>query len=496
MHKISLVLAIFFISSLGLNIYAQNDRNVIRELYRLKLILDRTSSFIDVLPESDFKTLMLSDLQKAQDEYGKAVDFADNNQNNLAKAHILLAYQYLKKIENLIKNHPVFKIKYRERLDLKIQQAEEIVQTKQKPEALHMLNRAKFFRQRAYLSFRGDQSFNALEYYRLAIFFADKAIQITTLDERDLNKDWTNLLSETEMLLERAKQLVDDSQNSQLISMIEKANSDLQEIRSLNASERDNAAKNKLLVLHRSLYRIIDLAENVPQRENDRVEMDFETLKFTIESLNTDIQNINSPATNRLYFRTTNMINSIENHINKGELVLARQKIFMANRLILNIYRLIESNSVNSPEELQLQIEHAQQNLEELQNTSSDLSFSAELLNLIKVNLDNADRALNETNYIRASFYLKMANRLILKFNRLRLLQSTSDIEAKSAETELQRLENLLNRIDLNENTDQDFSIRYENSKKLFQVSQEAFLKNDFQLSHELTTMAINLITQ
>jgi hypothetical protein len=112
------------------------------------------------------------------------------------------------------------------------------------------------------------------------------------------------------------------------------------------------------------------------------------------------------------------------------------------------------------------------------------------------MNLDNAQKAISENKYIQASFYLKMANRLILKFNRLRLLQTTDDIETKSAEAELQRLENLLNRIDLNKNTDPDFVIRYENSKKLFQVSQQAFLKNDFQLSHELTTMAINLITQ
>ena len=337
MQRIGSVFVILLISAFGLNIFAQNDRKIEQELNKLKLVLNRTSAFVDFLPQSDIRLIVLTDLQNANEEFRKAVDLANNNQLYLARVHIHLAYQYLKKIESLIKDHPIFRIKYRERLDSKIQQAEEIVQTSQNSEALHMLNRAKFFRQKAYLSFRNDQSYNALEYYRLAIFFADKAIQVAKSETDNMSRDWQDLLSETEMLIDRANQLVNELQNSQLQNMIVKANDEIQEIRRLYAAKRNNAANNKLLILHRSLYRIIDLAENIPQREGDRLSMDLETLKFTTQSLETDIESINSPAVNQLYFRVSNLVNNIENHIREGELALARQKIFLANRLILNI---------------------------------------------------------------------------------------------------------------------------------------------------------------
>lgn len=496
MQRIGSVFVILLISAFGLNIFAQNDRKIEQELNKLKLVLNRTSAFVDFLPQSDIRLIVLTDLQNANEEFRKAVDLANNNQLYLARVHIHLAYQYLKKIESLIKDHPIFRIKYRERLDSKIQQAEEIVQTSQNSEALHMLNRAKFFRQKAYLSFRNDQSYNALEYYRLAIFFADKAIQVAKSETDNMSRDWQDLLSETEMLIDRANQLVNELQNSQLQNMIVKANDEIQEIRRLYAAKRNNAANNKLLILHRSLYRIIDLAENIPQREGDRLSMDLETLKFTTQSLETDIESINSPAVNQLYFRVSNLVNNIENHIREGELALARQKIFLANRLILNIYRLIESKSTNSPDELNLQIERTKQNFSELQSSSANLSFSSELLRVIKTNLDYAENAMGEKNYIQASLYLKMANQLILKMNRLRLLQSMENVEKKSVEAELQRLESLINRINISQNPDQEFTIKYENSKRLYEIAQNAFSNNDLQLCQELTTMAINLITQ
>ncbi|NIU02021.1 MAG: hypothetical protein GWN01_14265, partial [Nitrosopumilaceae archaeon] len=150
--------------------FAQDIAPIEQELNRLRIIIDRTAAFVEMLPNSDFKQVIIGDLQKANEEYTKAVEFANNHRYGLARLHIRLAYEHLKKIENLVKSHPLFKIKFRERLDIRIQQAEEIVQNNQNPEALHMLNRAKFFRQKAYLAFRSDQSFNALEYYRLALF--------------------------------------------------------------------------------------------------------------------------------------------------------------------------------------------------------------------------------------------------------------------------------------------------------------------------------------
>lgn len=497
MQRIRLTLIASFIMLFGVSSFAQTDRMIEQQLHRLKLIIERTTAFVNALPESEVKQQVIIYLQNANEEYGKAVDFANNDRPGLAKIHIAAAYQYLKMIERLMKDHPVFKIKFRERLDLKIQQAEEIVQTKQNTDAMHMLNRAKFFRQRAYLAFRSDQSYNALEYYRLALFFAEKAVQIATAGSDRSGSDSQNLFSETEMLLERANQLAEDSQNPHLRNMVEKANLEMQEVRQLHIDDRDNkTAYDRLVALQRSLYRIIDLAENVPQRENERLRLDFETLQFVVQSLQSDIRDANSPAADRLYLRVSNLVNTIDGHIKDGNLGLARQKILTANRLVLNVYRLISTQSVSSSDELRLQIDRAKQNYDELQSTAAEASHSPELLRVIKTDLEHAEKANAAGNPLGASSYLKMANRLILKFNRMRLVESPGEFEAKSVEADLQRLESLINRIDLTENPDPDFAIRYENSKELYKIAQRAFLENDLKACQELTTMGINLITQ
>lgn len=493
---VKIILAILF-SSL-MSGYGQNDPRIAveQELNRLRTALDRVTAFVDMLPGNDFKQSILLDLQKADEAYRTAVEHARNRRYPLARTHIHSAYQFLRKIERLVKNHPVFRIKFRERLDIKIQQAEEIVQAHQNPEALHMLNRAKFFRQKAYLAFRNGQSYSALEYYRLALFFADKAIQTADGEIEDSGRDWGNLLSETEMLMERVRQLVEHSENALLPSMFQKANMQMSEIKRLYASKRIETANQKLMVLHRSLYRMIDLAEDVPQGEADRLKMDLEALRSSLQSLENDLRDIDSPAANRLHFRISDLIRKIERRLNEGNLALARQQLFAANRLMLNMYRLVSSQSLKSPDELQLQVERARHNFEELQNAANGKQLNPELLSLIRTNLDHAERANAEDNYLQASFYLRIANQLILKSNRMQLLQSSGDIETRSLESDLQRLEGLINRIDLTESSDQDFTIRYENSKRLFEIAKKAYAESNWELSKELTTTAINLITQ
>lgn len=493
--NILILFAIYFMGFLHQG-NAQDAKTIEQELSRLGNTIDRTAAFVEMLPNNDLRQLIIGNLQKANEEYAKAVQFANNDRYVLARLHIRLAYEHLKKIENLVKGHPLFKTKFRERLDIKIQQAEEIVQTHQNIEALHMLNRAKFFRQRAYLAFRGDQAFNALEYYRLALFFADKAIRMSNPETDKSQEDWHNLFSETEMLLNRVRQLVENSQNSQLRNMFERANQEIQEINRLYASKRVESAKRKLLILHRSLYRMLDLAENIPTLESDRLKVDLETLKYSTQSLEEDIKDIDAPAIDQLYLRVSNLIRDIENHLSNGSITLARQKILIANRLIVRIYRLVESRSTSSEQELDQQIERTRQSFEELKNISMDKSTLGELLPLIKMNIDNAEKAANESNYLAASSHLKMANRLILKFNRLRLLQSMDKDTEESVESDLQRLESLINRINMNENEDGEFSIRYENAKQLYEIARKACSEDNFQLCNELTTTAINLITQ
>lgn len=496
MKRLILNILILFIVIFIRSGFAQDHQNLQGELDRLRISIQKTAALINMLPNSDLKSRITIDLQKAESEYQTARTLVEQHKILLARVHIKAAYQFLLNIERIIKNHPAFKIKFRERLDLKIQQAEDAVSASQRNEAIFMLNRAKFFRQKAYMSFHENRPYAALEYYRLAIFFAEKAIQLS-FTGRDLPvKDWRAFYTETQTLLERARNSAENSQNYQVIAMVQKAGKDLDEIERLYANGHKEQAKEKLRVLNRSLYRFIDLAENVPQRDVERLQIDLETLKLSLQSLEEDLSNVDSPAARQLFLRVSNLVRNIEMHINRNQPRMARQKMRLANRLIMRIYRLLQSQASSEPRQLEQQLSLAQQNYSELQHLAAENADSDDLIRLIDSNLRKAENAFRAENYLQAAYYLKIANVLILQVNRLSLRESSLGLKREKVRTDLKRLEDLLVRLEGGSMESNEMRIRYENAKKLYKIASKAFKDNQYYKCQELTKMAINLITK
>jgi anaerobic glycerol-3-phosphate dehydrogenase len=93
------------------------------QLINLKSAIDRTAAIVRLLPEfpdNEVKTEIEANLQKARLKYREAEEFAQNGQNQRAKLAIQQAYKLLQQIEFLIKQHPIFKIKFQELLERKI----------------------------------------------------------------------------------------------------------------------------------------------------------------------------------------------------------------------------------------------------------------------------------------------------------------------------------------------------------------------------------------
>lgn len=185
------------------------NRNLNQNLITLKAIIERTYSMIQLLPQfpnNDVISEIQTKLQNARTAYEQAADFVRKRQNQNAVMAIAQAYGFLKQVEALMNQHPVFRIKYQEILDQQLQRAEELVNGQQDEEALYMLNRAKFFRRRAYDLFRQGKTYAAIEYYRLAIYFADQVPRVLGRRGGSSDReDWQKYYLDTEMLLERAR---------------------------------------------------------------------------------------------------------------------------------------------------------------------------------------------------------------------------------------------------------------------------------------------------
>lgn len=480
-------------------------QNLNSQLANLKSALDRTAVIVRVLPDfpnNDVKTIIETKLREAQQKYQEAVEFAGNGQTQKAQLRIKQAYLLLKEIELLIKQHPIFKIKFQEQLDRRIQQAEEAIQLTQNEEALYMLERAKFFRRQAYSLFRQGRIYQAVEYYRLALHFTNQTLRILGIDggfDRTIpNEDsWRNYYLDTQMLLERARNVLENSsENSQFRNMLEKAETEMQDaVRSYEKKEYDTA-KRKLLAVNRALYRIIDVGENIPQQEDGRLRMDLESLQFSLQSIKDKMSDDESPALKKLYERSENLAFQIQQHIDQNQPVLARRKMFFANQLVLKMYQMAEKQPDDQPQEIENRIIMTQRDVDELKQQETNSANSGAMLRLIEENLRSAEIAFDRKEYLTASQYLTITNRLILKYNRLQLQQSQEEIQAETVRRELQRLSDLLERLKTSDEKTTESTIRYRNAEELYNMASQAFERNELYLCQELTTMAINLLTK
>lgn len=477
------------------------NRNLNQNLITLKAIIERTYSMIQLLPQfpnNDVISEIQTKLQNARTAYEQAADFVRKRQNQNAVMAIAQAYGFLKQVEALMNQHPVFRIKYQEILDQQLQRAEELVNGQQDEEALYMLNRAKFFRRRAYDLFRQGKTYAAIEYYRLAIYFADQVPRVLGRRGGSSDReDWQKYYLDTEMLLERARSLAAGAgEQHQLSNMLNQAERGMNDVQRLYEEKNYTAARQKLQTIHRALFRIIDLAEKIPQNESERLQMDLESVQFSWQSVNEKAGPHPSNAFRAISGRLENLLQRTQLLISQNRLELARRNIFFANQMVLRLYRLAENQDDSTPEALRDQLARAEQNFRELTAQHEKSAARESFSKLIAANLRQAEERLGQQQYLEASYHLKIANQLMLRFNRLQSQVSQLELKQMLVRQDMERLTNLLERLKAGAEAEPEYQIRYQNAQELYRQAEQAFNSGDLYTASSLCSMGIALLTQ
>ncbi len=495
----NILLIILIIAGIIGSLKAQID-NPRRDLEELRFTLNRVASFIRLLPRSfapELKMTLENKLQEADVKFQQAVQLAKNGHIKEARVLAMQVYGLLRQIEALLRQHPLLKIKFQDQLDRKIQEAEKIVGSQEDPESLYMLNRAKFFRRKAYRLFEEGRTFQAIDYYNLAIHFVNQVMKISGGHfDRFSETEWRKMFMDTQVLLERARHLqsfIDTDRRMR--NLLEKAETELNEVKRLYERKNYTAAQQKLITVNRALYRLLDLMESTPQNEQERLRFDAQSLFYALQSIHEQLQEKKFPVAVRLYQRATALARQIERHIQNNQPVLARRKLRFANQIVLNLYRILENRQVATPDELRNQLDAARQNVQDLANQSVGNEDAASFLKLIQDNLDRAEKAYRNKNYLRSGFLLKIVNQMILKYNHLLLQQTRQDVKKGLVESDLYRLETMLKRLEV-KTDDAELKIRYQNARRLYQLAKKAYRKDELTLAKEYITMAINLLTR
>lgn len=477
------------------------DRAVERELERLRTSVQRTVSTLQVLPDffsNDARSQIENKLIEIRESFENAERLVRENRPVQARIAIQVTYAKLREIEAVVRRHPVFRLKFQEYLDRKIQDAELAVGTQGGEEATYMLNNAKSFRQRAYSFAQRDQTYSALEYFRLATYFAEQAIRISKDDDgqRDI-RYWTNYYQETEMLLQRAKgMLTGADDNNELESLMRKAERELTEVKQFTEDRNFTAAKKKLTAVNRALYRIIDMLENQPQSEDERMRMDVESIQFALSTAK-EREGAERPAVKALLRRGNNLVRKIENHLASGRKRAAERQLFFANQLVVRLNKLLDNAGTADREALiKGQLAATKQDYNELLQRSVMTKPAADLLPLIERNLNVAAKTADEGANVQAAFHLRVANRLVLQANRMLLQGEQKKGSAASAESNLKRLYDLLRRLEATKGDNLKSRVSYENAEELYRIAKTELQEGNYTHSEQLVNMAITILTR
>lgn len=494
------IVSLFLVLGAVTDGWSQN-RNLNQSLTTLKAVIERTYSMIQLLPQfpnNDVINEIQTKLQNARTAYEQAVDFARKRQNQNAVMAVAQAYGFLKQVEALMNQHPVFRIKYQEILDQQLQRAEDLLNGQQDEEALYMLNRAKFFRRRAYDLFRQGKTYAATEYYRLAIYFADQVPHV--LGRRggsNDREDWQKYYLDTEMLLERARSLAAGaSDQNQLSNMLSQAERGMNDVRRLYEEKNYTAARQKLQTIHRALFRIIDLAEKIPQNDAERLQMDLESVQFSWQSVSEKAGTQPSNAFRAISGRLENLLQRTQLLISQNRLELARRNIFFANQMVLRLYRLAENQDDNNPQTIRDQLARAKQNFSELTTQHGTSTARENFSQLISANLRQAEERLGQQQYLETSYHLKIANQLMLRFSRLQSQATQLELKQMLVQQDIERLSNLLERLKIDSEVETEYQIRYQNAQELYRQAEQAFNSGDLYTASALCNMGIALLTQ
>lgn len=479
-------------------IQAQGD-DIHRDLEELRAALKKTATLIQLLPlppNSDLRNMLEMKFQEAEMKFQEVRELVQQGRYRKARVLARQVYSILKQIEGMLHSHPVLKIKFREELDRLILEAEEAVEGNDSPEALYLLNQAKFYRIRANQLFSQGRTFQSLEFYRLSMNFARQAIKIAGgRSDRHRDVDWRKLVMDTQSLLEEANRLVETTDNRrQVKNLLNKIERELRDIQHLYEQNRYEAARQKLITVNRALYRLIDLLSSSNKTDLELLQTEYSNLQQGITTLEQELTDKNLPAAKRMLSRTKELMRQIERHLHNGQPELARRKLRLANQMLVNLYRIVERRQKDNPDELQRLLQVTRENLQELKQQEKPWKNADQFLKLIEENLKRAETAFQNKNYLQSSQLLRLTNQLILKYHRIVLHRSQKEITIEALQTDLQRLKSLLDSVE--QTQDHSLRIRFENARRLSQLAERAMEQKQYEIAQEYIQMAFNLITK
>ena len=353
------ILLVLVLSCLPL--WSQPDENekMQRLLNRLDQQIETARNLLRVFPDPRAQEL----LDQVVAFRNEAENLIGNRRYRLAELRIRSAEKLAEQIINRLSVVPMQRIK--NDIQELLKKAEKI--PAQNKDAIRLVRQAKENRNRAERAEKFGENQKALEFYRVAKFMLEKALQNGADSPRSLRDQLVAEKDRFENLFDRARSASSACTDPHAQKLLQEAEKQYEKIK---AAYAQNNIRFALTLYHnttRLLLRVIDLCEGYTLSERESVIRDLEALSDLISTARRELKSPNQRQ-KLILAKVTQLLSQARSDIDREQIYLAAQKVVLANNFLNRIWNL--QQGIGMRQRIETEIEKLQQEMDRIEQNS------------------------------------------------------------------------------------------------------------------------------
>ncbi len=420
-------------------------------------------------------------LQQVEELRERAAGSNARGQHGQALATIKAAFDLLDRVVNSLSKTPLERV--RQQAEESIQKAEETVPGSRSKEARRYLKQALNQQRRAKKAAQAGHPQKAIEYYRVAKFLTDRALNLSRGSSRSPIEMLQQERDRFQTLLIRAQDIATTCQNEQAQKLLHQARSEYQTIQSRSNQQSLRVTLMRYYNATRLLLRAINLCEGNRTFGSQMAITELDRITVLLSRIEME-KNEWSRFETTLYQRIRRLVQQADQSITQNQYRIALKRLNLAASLLNKL----SSSTVNPPlsGRIRLELKKLGTRLDQ-QQSETTMPYQRRLWAAANSLNQNARWHMKNNRPRLALESILTANRLLNRLNS----QDTHPFDSAQLAAQLNKLERLMQDPTHVAPEQQE---AFKAASELYQKAVSAYQKNLFLLTWEYSRLAERLL--
>ncbi|MDZ7261639.1 MAG: hypothetical protein ONB05_05990 [candidate division KSB1 bacterium] len=462
---------------------------------RVQLALERLDEQLTFAREM----VLFFDGELAKDLLRRAEELREAAEINLNNGRLLLAMRRIKRAQEVIDQ--ALKVSLEEsaqKMRELLKRAQDIVPGSHHEEAERLLREAKDHQDKAIMAFRNQRTQEALEHYRQAVFLAEKSMELVQGKSRDNEKGFNEEKQRFRELLERAKEMVQASQNEEAKKVLRQAMKQAQETKEALDQGNFQLAIEGYHKATRLLLRAIDLAGGDVRNIEASAWNEVTVLEELIRSTQEKIEGSKNERALFLLERALILQQEAQQALAAKEYQVALRQAGLARNFMGRALRVLDTRVPELKPRTEQELNQLQQDLKEIATKvkATPDKEAHQLIDLAQKNADLAEQACKNEKYQLARERIWVANRFLFTADVLALGSQQTEVVKDKIEARIQNFDDLLAGVKTQiENSHQELALELlQQAQAMRQEAEKALKDEHLNIAKECLDVALELI--